>query len=339
MVDVNTAAGRLLLPSEDQVITPILRRYGVWEPAETRFLLSTLRPGDTFVEVGAHVGYFSVLAAKRVGANGAVIAIEPETRNLALLRSNLARNGCTNAHVVPFAAYSTSGWMSLALDEENRGGHRLVPLGQTPTRIRCAPLDDLVPARVDVVKIDTQGYDHEVVEGMEHTLTTNPRVIVLAELSLSELGRRGIEPDVAVDRYRELGFTISTFDEYGRLRRTSAEQVLADCRAGRFPADFSLVLERPPAPPAGVTDLSVCPRASAGLAATEASDGLIVFERSRDRIHELNDTAAVVFTLCNGEHTVARLIELVQEAYELPDPPTDEVRQCLAHLYSEGLLM
>jgi hypothetical protein len=147
-----------------------------------------------------------------------------------------------------------------------------------------------------------------------------------------------MEPGVAVDRYRELGFSISTFDDYGRLRRTSAEQVLADCRAGRFPADFSLVLERPPELSAGVTQLSLSPRAAAGLTATEVSDGLMVYEHGRERIHELNDTAAVVFTLCNGEHTVARLIELVQEAYELPDPPTDEVVQCLAHLYNEGLV-
>jgi predicted O-methyltransferase YrrM len=99
-IEVETVAGRLLLHRDDHVITPVLQRYGMWEPGETRYLLSTLTAGQTFVDVGAHVGYFSVLAARRVGPAGSVIAIEPELRNLELLRRNLERNDCTNAVVL-----------------------------------------------------------------------------------------------------------------------------------------------------------------------------------------------------------------------------------------------
>lgn len=66
VVEVETVVGPLLLPRNDHVITPELAHWGGWEqPAETRYLQATLRPGQTFVDVGAHVGYFSVLAASR----------------------------------------------------------------------------------------------------------------------------------------------------------------------------------------------------------------------------------------------------------------------------------
>jgi hypothetical protein len=139
VVEAQTTVGPLLLPSADEVITPTLCRYGVWEPGETRFLRALVRPGDVFVDVGAHVGYFSLLAASRVGEEGAVIAVEPEPRNLRLLRANLARNGASRARVIPLAAYSHSVWMSLACDEHNRGGHRLVRAGQlTSSYAACA---------------------------------------------------------------------------------------------------------------------------------------------------------------------------------------------------------
>jgi FkbM family methyltransferase len=206
VVEVETVAGPLLLPRQDRMITSVLRRYGVWEPAETSYLQAVLRPGQTFVDVGAHVGYFSVLAAKRVGPTGAMIAIEPEPRNLDLLRRNIVRNGCRNVRVVPFAAHSVRGWMSLALDEENRGAHRLVPLHQAGTAVQCVPLDDLLPATVDVVKVDAQGYDHEVIAGLERTIATNPELILITELSLSELGRRGVDPEFVLAGYEALGF-------------------------------------------------------------------------------------------------------------------------------------
>jgi FkbM family methyltransferase len=340
-------AGRLLVPDADEMITPVMRRDGAWEAAETRFLLSELRPGMTFVDVGAHVGYFSVLAARSVGASGTVIAIEPEPRNLDLLRINLARNDCANAFVLPVAAHSEPGSMSLALDEQNRGGHRLVPLGEAATIVRCVRLDDVLPAKVDVVKIDAQGYDHEVVAGLTGTLAANPQLIVIAELSLSELGRLSIDPGLVLSQYKELGLTISTFEDSGGVRRTSAKQILSDCRAGRFPSDFSLILQRPHAPsaaregsrrPRAARDGRHCPTATASLQVTEREDGLIVSEAGQGRTHHLNETAALVFELCTGKNTIERIVEVVQQAYELAEPPSDDVKECLDHLRSEGLV-
>lgn len=119
-IEVRTVAGQLLVDPSDRVIGRALRRDGVWELAETRFLLATLLPGQTFVDVGAHLGYFSVLAARRVGPTGSVIAVEPEPRNLRLLRQNLARNGCTNAAVLDRPRRGRRGGL------QRRGGRQAV---------------------------------------------------------------------------------------------------------------------------------------------------------------------------------------------------------------------
>ena len=75
-----------------------------------------------------------------------------------------------------------------------------------------------------------------------------------------------------------------------------------------------------------------------GLEVNEVKDGLIVYEAERDRIHYLNATAAVVFTMCDGTQDAAGIAELVAKAYRLEEPPLAEVEECLAQLRDEGLL-
>lgn len=337
VVEVETVVGPLLLPRNDHVITAELAHCGVWEPAETRYLQATLRLGQTFVDVGAHVGYFSVLAAKRVGPSGTVIAVEPEARNLDLLHRNLTRNRCNMARVMPFAAGSTVGWMSLALDEENRGAHRLVREGDPDARAsaRCVRLDDLLPAKVDVVKIDAQGYDHEVIDGLHDTLDANRHAVVLVELSRFELRRRGLDCGAVLARYEALDFTISMLEHSGNPRTVSRDEVLAFVDDPRCRDDFSLVLERCPTAP---FTLQSCPARVDGLTVEETADGLLVSQPASGQVHQLNQTAAVALDLCTGERSVASIVGLVQTLYELDEPPTAAVEQCLDRLRRTGIV-
>jgi FkbM family methyltransferase len=336
VLDVKTAAGPLLLPRRDRVITRDPFELGEWESANTGFLRSALRAGHTFVDVGAHVGYFSVLASKLVGPTGTVIAVEPEPRNLDLLRRSLARNGCTNTLVVPFAAHSMRGSMSLAVDQDSHGTHRLVRLGEGPTIVRCVRLDDVLPSKVDVVKIDAQGYEHEIVEGLERTFAANPQLIVLADLSMKALQRRGVDPTSVLTRYEALGYELSVFDQVSGVRRVAPEEVLATCRGVQHPADFSVIMSRARKP--RFRDRRACPVRVEGLEFDETSVGLSIFHPARNRVHQLNASAAMVFDLCTGENPLVEIIQLVQSAYGLPDPPADEVARCLDYLRGEGLV-
>ena len=243
VVDVDTHVGPLFLPTGDRVITSVLQSCGLWEAQETAYLIMTLLAGQTFVDIGAHVGYFSVLASKRVGPTGRVIAFEPEARNRDLLERNLWRNGCDNAVVMPYACSDRREDLSLVLDEENRGAHHLAPPGQGDVPVRCVRPDDVLSGTVDVVKIDAQGYDHEVVVGLRRTWTACPDLELLVELSLGELGRRGIDPAAVLAGYEELGFELAMFDAGGHLPVMPAEAVDAVSRL-RALADVTVILRR-----------------------------------------------------------------------------------------------
>jgi hypothetical protein len=81
--------------------------------------------------------------------------------------------------------------------------------------------------------------------------------------------------------------------------------------------------------PARVEDLDVA----------EVADGFVVYHPARDRVHFFNHTAAIVLELCDGSKSDAEITNLVQRCYELSDPPTEEVAECLAQLREEGLVV
>jgi len=80
------------------------------------------------------------------------------------------------------------------------------------------------------------------------------------------------------------------------------------------------------------------PSAIDGLDVNEVKDGLIVYDQARDRVHYLNATAGIVFTLCDGQHTESQIANVVAVAFQLDAPPLTEVDSCLASFVNEGLL-
>ncbi len=236
VVDVQTDVGQLYLHRDDKVMTPSISERGVWEPEEAAFLRGSLRPGFTFLDVGANVGYMSVLGGQSVGTAGRVIAIEPDSANVRLLRANLWRRGVP-ATVLPIAAFSHRGFAGFVRSYVNRGDHQLHEGAVDAPLVPCARLDDVLgPIRVDVAKIDTQGVDHEVLEGMTGLLSANPDMVVLSEFWLAGLQDRGIDPLGVLARYDELGFALGLLAPDGGVRSAGPRDVIDACQAweGRF---------------------------------------------------------------------------------------------------------
>ncbi len=92
---------------------------GTYEHNELRNLLQRLQPGDTFIDVGAHIGYLSLPIAKRVGPSGKVIALEPSPTSLELLRRNVALNGFNWVTVVDAAASDKDGLARLHMSSQS----------------------------------------------------------------------------------------------------------------------------------------------------------------------------------------------------------------------------
>lgn len=247
---VETAFGPLACHRDDEFITPTLRHQGRWEPAETAYLSWRLQPGMTFVDVGANVGYFTLLASRRVGTGGRVFAFEPDPDSFALLEQNIARNDCTNVTPFPYALGAHTGWVELHRARRNLGDHRTYPCGEDrPTvRVRQLALDDVagMPARLDVVKVDVQGSEEAVLRGMERRLRDSPSVVVTVEFWPHALTRFGSDPDALLAYYRSLGFGIEVqyFDRPFPVP-LDRDELMAACPVEQETGQATLVLTRP----------------------------------------------------------------------------------------------
>ncbi len=184
-----------------------LYRRKIHEPALTNLLLSRFAgPAEkNFLDIGANIGYFSCLMGKLAGPSGKVLAVEPESGNLVLLKQNLKLNGIENVAVHTCALGAQSGSARLGLYKpSNRGRHSLVDAGSRPSiEVPVRTLDEIVNAAGlqnatwALMKMDVEGYEGFVLRGAKETL---PRVETLVmEYSPELLKKAGLEPATVLD--------------------------------------------------------------------------------------------------------------------------------------------
>jgi FkbM family methyltransferase len=229
VVTVATDVGELLLHADDEVMTPIIRAHGRWEEDEAIWMNGLLRPGQTVIDCGANVGYFSLLASRAVGPAGRVLAFEPERANLRLLRHNLWRNGADNVQVVPAAAGDARTPLALRFNAANRGDHQVHAEAQgTDVLVPSVVIDELLPTEaVDVVKVDTQGSDHVVIAGMRQLLDRSPGAHVLVEFWLDAMEDRGVRPADVLADYRALGRPMGMLEPGGSVTDSTDGEIVA----------------------------------------------------------------------------------------------------------------
>jgi FkbM family methyltransferase len=247
-VSVDTEWGPLFIDASDEVIRPAIAEHGVWEPGETALLLGWLAPGMTFVDIGAHVGYYTVLAARRVSPGGLVFAFEPSPRNYELLLANVWRNELTNVVCFPWAVSDHMGFLDLFLDERNTGDNRLFQGDRGPgVRVRAVALDTLPSIRppIDVVKIDVQGAEEAVIEGMKHLLSRSPNARITLEYWPFGLRALGRDERRALEYYRSLGYRLRVQNpEEPGIEEWADDEILAHCSKNDGELHTNLVLTR-----------------------------------------------------------------------------------------------
>ncbi|GAB3438377.1 FkbM family methyltransferase [Actinophytocola sediminis] len=210
---VVTDIGPIRLPAQDTVVLPWMRRYGSWEAVESRLVDALLPAGGVFVDIGAHVGYFTVRALRLVGARGTVYAVEPWPPVRELLALNVAANVtpevAARLTVVDGAAWDSDGPLRLALsDEGNTGDNRIDPAGALEVAgLRLDGLAGFGEQRVHVVKCDAQGRDHRALAGMATVLRAS-RPHVLTEFDPDDIEQAGARPVEVLAEYRSWGYQL-----------------------------------------------------------------------------------------------------------------------------------
>jgi FkbM family methyltransferase len=212
--------------------------FGVWEPSITAYLNQTLRPGDTVIDIGANVGYDTLLASHLVGPTGEVHAIEASPFIHGLLSENLALNRTVNVKSYNSAVFATDCLVPVFLHRDsNLGGSTIMPAvaGRRVVAMEATvpgrPLASIIPEatilRAKLIKIDVEGAEWPVIQGFAGLLPhLSRRTELLIEISAEALRDQGSSVAAFLALFRRAGFSAwsienqYTIDTYlGPVRR------------------------------------------------------------------------------------------------------------------------
>lgn len=227
----------------DRGLAPHLMLDGYWEYWVSDFMWRNIKPGDTVVDVGANLGYYSVLMADLVGPAGRVAAFEPNPRLFELLQRNIDINGFTRrtqCHARAVTACSNESLHFAVSMSDPKNGALLPALagnqaraGMVEMTVETMALDDLAIGPIDFIKIDVEGAEEALWAGIQQTIRNSPDVQILLEFNAFRCQdpQRMLHEVSALFPLRQLGFDAV-------VRPADPEAILAS------PEDTMLYLSR-----------------------------------------------------------------------------------------------
>ena len=225
---------QMMLPDSDYAVSRSIIKRKTYEPHMVSFIREHVRPGMTAVDIGANVGFFSMLFASIVGPTGRVLSFEPNTENCRLVLISAESNGFKNIKLFPLALSYERGYALLRAAIGSNG--MVVPsdaealLDPRCAVVPCDRLDNLVRDRVDFIKIDVEGAEYLALSGAEDVLRRD-RPIVTSEFSLGMLRHiSGIEGSDFLLWMKRLGYQIFLLGRNDARRRevTDIDELMAD---------------------------------------------------------------------------------------------------------------
>ncbi|BDV01799.1 hypothetical protein TDMWS_18840 [Thermodesulfomicrobium sp. WS] len=211
--------------------------HGPFEPGETALVRRLVRPGMRCLDVGANIGYYTLLLAQLAGPTGLVVAVEPDPANQELLRHNLAPElDRGQVRLVPAALGHTAGRVRL-FHAASAGMHRIYPsvcCSSQAVEVELLPGDHLGLAPLDFLKIDVEGAESAVIAGLAHTIAASPNLAILAEFSPLAMLEAGHDPATLVSTLASLGFVPHSVDPHGQTSPLDPKDLAL--AAARIPA-------------------------------------------------------------------------------------------------------
>jgi len=208
-------------PLEESVCAKLIAR-GVWERHTTKVVLSLLQAGDHVVEVGAHVGYYTLAMALKVGHTGSVTSLEANPRLASLAERTLRFNGCAGwARVMRKAASDVAGPVRFSISRQfGGGGHLYVwdgALGDDTEilEVDAVRLDDLNMPPPRLIRLDAEGSEILILRGAERLLARKD-VVLCMEWDVIQMASRG-DPDAFANWLADKGFRFWRIQTNGRL--------------------------------------------------------------------------------------------------------------------------
>ncbi|MQF95920.1 MAG: FkbM family methyltransferase [SAR202 cluster bacterium] len=199
---------------------PIAMALGEYEPRTTELLERLVQPGTTVLDIGGHVGYYSLIAARKTGSAGRVFAFEPELSNYELLTQNIELNGYQNITAVNKAAFRGTGKLALHISGLDTGRHSIYDhsLPETGTQeVETVAVDSFLESqgwpKVSLVKIDVEGAEVDVLVGMDRLLREPEDIKLIVEFNPLLLQNAGVDVHQFLEIPTRWGFTVQVVDE------------------------------------------------------------------------------------------------------------------------------
>jgi FkbM family methyltransferase len=221
----------------DEVIGTLLYLHADYEPELQGLMRCMHLDGAVCLDIGANIGLHTLLMSELVGSGGRVFAFEPQSRNFELLQKNLALNHAGNVVARRAAAGSREGVCRLAVHPTNYGDHRVASGSEGSEEVPLVTIDsalrDIPDNSISLIKIDVQGYETYVINGMQDTLRRNPHAILIIEVFPEALHAAGASASELVALLQKCGFDGWEFHDF-RLIPCQQPHVYDLIRGGKY---------------------------------------------------------------------------------------------------------
>lgn len=243
--------GQLLMfvDGRDEGFAPHMMMNGYWEMWGSQVVARSLKPGMLAIDVGANTGYYTLMMAMGVGSTGSVVAFDPNKRLCQLLRASCALNGFASfasVYEVALSNFNQKRGFAMSSSEPLNSGFVGIPGAKvsdeyaetlTVVDVDTRTLDSYGFAGVGLVKVDVEGAEYEVWEGMKETVKRSPDICVVMETNAS---RAYALDAMLVDMQRF--FPTKYVDYDGQVKPLTTEMV----RTKRVGEDWMLYLRAEP---------------------------------------------------------------------------------------------
>ena len=212
---------KLYIDKDDQVVSQELIQSGKWEPFETKIFKKSIKKGDVVLDIGAHIGYYTLIAAKIVGDKGKVYAFEPDPKNFSLLKKNIEENNYKNVVPINKAVSNNNGKIKLYINPANTGDHRIFKSADKRGGIitETITLDDYFKndIKIDFIKIDIQGAEHTALLGAKNILRYNKNLKIITEVEPLLLRNAGSSTRMYLNFLEKNYFSLYEINERSKL--------------------------------------------------------------------------------------------------------------------------
>lgn len=244
----------------DPGISQELQTFKIHEPLSTKLISKLLKTGMTCLDIGANIGYYVLLESKIIGDNGKVIAIEPSPQNYNCIKKNLELQNSQNVKAFNFAAGDTNGNIRFFINERSNGCKVLLEGEELPNRpgtviqVPVKRMDDFLKElgveRVDFVRMDVEGYEWNIFQGMKNTIRKSKPIIQL-EVHKGRMGNETTK--IFFDFFKTNGYEVASYHQrdldlpfIGTLKdikKYTIDELIEKLNKNLLPNYFNIVLK------------------------------------------------------------------------------------------------